>query len=244
MLGDVHGPGAPLRTTADALARAERAGRVILVEGISDRIALETLAGIEGVDLSGTVILPAGGAQAIGPHLARFGPRGTGTLVGGLCDAAEAGFFLIGLRRAGFDTVPPEGALARHGFRICECDLEDELLRALGPGPAEEVIAAEGEGVALATLAAQGSWHDAPRHERLRRFLSGRAGRKARYARVFTEAIPRGRHPAPLRAVLGLVPAGSRAGPGPGNGVFPDPEGSARHGALPATDVATPGQPR
>ena len=202
--GHAHGPDAPLRATADAEARADRAGRVLLVEGISDVIALQTLAEIEGVDLSDIVILPAGGAQAIGPQLRRFGPEGTGTIVGGLCDAAEAPFFVTGLRRAGFDTVPPEGALARNGFHVCDRDLEDELLRALGLEAALAVIEGEGEGQALATLRAQAAWRELPLLDQIRRFLASRARRKARYAALFVRAIPRGAHPGPLRAVLGL----------------------------------------
>ena len=187
----------------DPMARAHRAGRVILVEGVSDAVALETLAAIEGIDLSGTAILPVHGAHAIGPGLARFGPRGTNTLAGGLCDAAEAGFLRTGLRRAGFDTVPPEGALARHGFHVCDRDLEDELLRALGIEAARAVVEAAGDGPALAAFRDRARWRGRGGADQLRGFLAAGAGRKIRYARLLVEAIPRGHHPAPLRAVLG-----------------------------------------
>ena len=186
------------------MARARCAGRVVLVEGASDAVALETLAALEGIDLSGTAILPAGGAHAIGPVLVRFGPRGSGTFAGGLFDAAEAEFVLTGLRRAGFDCVPPGTALARAGIHLCDRDLEDELLRALGPEATLALVEAEGEGPALAALQARSAWRDRTLTDQLRRFLGERAGRKIRYAGLLTRAIPRGRHPAPLRAVLGL----------------------------------------
>lgn len=54
-------------------ARAARA--VVLVEGISEQRALETLAERRGrdLDVEGVRIVPIGGAHAIGRFLARFG---------------------------------------------------------------------------------------------------------------------------------------------------------------------------
>ncbi|GGL70739.1 hypothetical protein [Wenxinia marina] len=206
--GHEHGPDAPLHATAEALVRAERAARVLLVEGISDVVALETLAEVDGIDLTRTVILPAGGAHAVGPFLRRFGPQGTGTLAGGLCDAAEAPFLRKGLRLAGWSGTPDD-ILGRAGFFVCDIDLEDELLRAVGLDAALEIIAREGEADALHTLQAQAAWRDAPLAAQLRRFLSSRAGRKTRYAALFVRAIPWDAHPRPLRAVLDV---GRRAG--------------------------------
>ena len=76
--GYVSGPDAPVEATAAALARSESARAVVLVEGISDQIALETLAGRQGRELAaeGIVIVPIGGAHAITRYLVRFGPSG------------------------------------------------------------------------------------------------------------------------------------------------------------------------
>ena len=85
--GYVSGPDAPVAATAAALARAESARAVVLVEGISDQIALETLAGRQGRDLAaeGIVVVPMGGAHAMTRYLVRFGPKGAGLSVTGMC---------------------------------------------------------------------------------------------------------------------------------------------------------------
>jgi len=46
---------------------------VVLVEGVSDQIAVETLAGRRGRDLAaeGIAVLPVGGAHGVGRYLAR-----------------------------------------------------------------------------------------------------------------------------------------------------------------------------
>ena len=76
--GSIHGPDAPIKATVAALARAESARTVVLVEGISDQVALETLAGRQGRDLrsEGVVIVPIGGAHAVTRFLEQFGPYG------------------------------------------------------------------------------------------------------------------------------------------------------------------------
>src|SRR5919199_5970444 len=76
---------------------------VVLVEGISDRVAVEALAERRGRDLEaeGVSVVPIGGAQAIGRFLDRFGPRGLDARLAGLCDAGEEREFLRGLERAG-----------------------------------------------------------------------------------------------------------------------------------------------
>ena len=62
---------------------------VILVEGISDQIAIETLASRQGRDLDheGIVVLPMGGAQAITRFARQLGPAGERLALAGFCDA-------------------------------------------------------------------------------------------------------------------------------------------------------------
>ena len=52
--------------------------------------------------------MPIGGAQAIGRYLNRYGPRGLGLTLAGLCDAGEEREFRRGLERAGLG--PAAGA--------------------------------------------------------------------------------------------------------------------------------------
>ena len=75
---------------------------VVLVEGVSDRPALEALAARDGRDLEAerVAVLPIGGAQAIGRFLDRSGRRARPELAG-LCDAGEERDFRRGLERAG-----------------------------------------------------------------------------------------------------------------------------------------------
>src|SRR2546423_7111748 len=89
--GYVSGPSAPTRATALALAKVGSAVAVVLVEGISDQIALETAAVGRGRDLAAerVVIVPIGGAHAIGRFLTRLGPLGTRVRLAGLCDLQE-----------------------------------------------------------------------------------------------------------------------------------------------------------
>src|SRR5688572_31355054 len=72
--GYASGTDAPLRATADALERARHARSVVLVEGVSDQIAVETLASLQARDLTkvGVAVVPIGGAQSVSKFLAHF----------------------------------------------------------------------------------------------------------------------------------------------------------------------------
>ncbi len=61
---------------------------VVLVEGISDQLALEALAARRGLNLDGEgiAIVPMGGSKNIWTFLERFGPRGSNVRLAGLCD--------------------------------------------------------------------------------------------------------------------------------------------------------------
>src|SRR5262249_34392689 len=93
----------------------------ILVEGGSDRIALETLARRRGLEPPEIVVL--GGAGAVASYVRRA-PRDAELI--GLCDAKEAPVF----RRV----------LAR--VHVCDPDLEGELVRALGTDRVQRIIEA------------------------------------------------------------------------------------------------------
>lgn len=202
--GYASGPDAPLRATASALARARHARSVVLVEGISDQIAVETLARLQGRDLQGegVAVVPIGGAQAVSAYLARFGPTGDAVRVSGLTDAAEEPHFRDALARAGYPELHTRGELEREGFFVCDRDLEDELIRAVGPDVIETVLADQGDLGSFRTLQKQPAWRGAPFDAQLRRFLSAGARRKLRYASLFVHALPLDRQPLPLQGVL------------------------------------------
>jgi hypothetical protein len=210
LAGYVSGPAAATAATPAALARAEAARAVVLVEGVSDQIAIETLAGRRGRDLAaeGIVVVPAGGAHGFARCLRRFGPErasGTSTRLAGLCDAGEAHIVQRGLAAAGLGAPGSRTGLARLGFFVCDEDLEDELIRAAGVGQVTEVFAAHGDLGAFRTIQRQPAWRGKDEAAQLRRFLGAGSQRKLRYARLLTEAISLDLIPAPLAALLAAV---------------------------------------
>lgn len=177
---------------------------VVLVEGVSDEVALEALAARRDLDLGaeGVSVLPIGGAQAIGHFLDLFGPRGLDLRLAGLCDAAEEPDFRRGLERTGFGSDLTRADMERLGFYVCVDDLEDELIRALGADAVEQVVDAQGELGAFRTLQKQPAWRGRPLEDQLRRFMGSGGRRKIRYARFLVEALDLARVPRPLDRVL------------------------------------------
>ena len=177
---------------------------VVLVEGISDQVAVETLAERRGrnLDAEGVSVVSIGGAQAIGKFLTRFGPQGLGVRLAGLCDAAEVGDFRRGLARAGLGSDLTRLEMERLGFYVCEADLEDELIRALGAPAVEQVVEAQGELGSFRTLQKQAAWRGRPTEDQLRRFMGSGGRRKIRYARLVVEALEPAQVPRPLDLVL------------------------------------------
>jgi hypothetical protein len=204
LAGYVTGPAAATEATAVALPRAAAARAVVLVEGVSDQIAVETLARRRGRDLAaaGIAVLPTGGAGGITRYLRLFGPEGTGARLAGLCDAAEEHLVRGGLAAAGLGSPGSRADLERLGFFVCVQDLEDELIRAAGPALAAGVLAAHGDLAAFRTIQRQPAWRGRDEAAQLRRFLGAGSKRKLRYARLLTEAIELDRIPRPLAAVL------------------------------------------
>jgi hypothetical protein len=183
---------------------------VVLVEGVSDQRALEALAERRGrnLDAEGVSVLPIGGAQAIGRFLNRFGPRGLDVRLAGLCDAGEERDFRRGLERAGLGSDLTRTDMERLGFYVCDADLEDELIRALGTARVEEVVNAQGELGSFRTLQKQPEWRGRPVEEQLGRFMGSGGSRKIRYARLLVEALDLAHVPRPLDLVLAHVSTG------------------------------------
>ena len=215
-----------------AAARARRdpgSCAVVLVEGMSDQAALETLAVRLGRDLreEGVFIVPMGGATNIGHFLGLFGPRGFGVRLAGLCDEGEerdfrrsleqaglgagldrAGLDRAGLDRAGLDRAgldPGWTGLARLGFFVCVADLEDELIRSLGVRRVEQLIEAQGELGPFRTFTRQPAQRNRTREQQLRRFMGTRSGRKIHYGHVLAAALDLTQLPTPLAGVLSGV---------------------------------------
>jgi hypothetical protein len=202
------GGGNPLvGAAAHALATGADSRAVVLVEGLSDLVALEALAERHGRNLSAEdiSILPMGGATNIRSFLDLFGPQGLDVRLAGLCDAAEEGDFRHGVERAGLGSNLTRADLEALGFYVCVADLEDELIRVLGVASVEEILDAQGELGSFRTFQKQPAWQGRATKEQLRRFMGSGAGRKIRYARLLVDALHLTRVPRPLERVLAHV---------------------------------------
>jgi hypothetical protein len=202
------GKDAPLvATAAGALGPSVDPRAVVLVEGISDQVALEALADRRGRDLAaeGIAVVPMGGARNIRHFLERFGPRGLNLRLAGLCDAREQGDFRRGLERAGLGSNLSRAEMEALGFYVCVADLEDELLRCLGAARVEQVVEAQGELGSFRTFQQQPAWRARRSQEQLRRFIGTHSGRKVRYARLLVDALDLTSVPRPLDRVLAHV---------------------------------------
>ncbi|MET8935896.1 MULTISPECIES: ATP-dependent endonuclease [Streptomyces] len=196
-------------TPAEAGAARELAAglglrTVVLVEGVSDRAAVEALAERQGRTLTaeGVVVVPLGGATSITRFLRLLGPDGLDVRPAGLCDAAEQRFFLQGLERTGFGSGLAPGDLETVGFFTCHADLEDELIRALGTDGVQQVIDDQGDLRTFRLFQRQPAQRERPVEAQLRRFMGTIGGRKEHYARALTEALDLSRLPRPLDGLL------------------------------------------
>jgi len=158
---------------------------VVLVEGITDRIALEAVAAKLGRGLAaeGIEIVPIGGAQAIRRAAAQY----DGERVVGLCDVGEERWFRRVLGDATY---------------VCVKDLEDELIRALGPDRVQEVVAAQGDLETFRSFQNQVFWRGRPVEAQLRRWLQASDGRGKRYPPLLIAALEPNELPPPLVGIL------------------------------------------
>jgi len=159
---------------------------IVFVEGASDRVALLRLAERHGRDLraEGVGVVAIGGAHGLGRFVASVDARELKLV--GLCDVGEAREFTRALD---------------HVF-VCDRDLEDELIRALGPAELERIIEEQGELHSFRTLQKQPFQRSRTLEQQLRVFLGNR---KIRYASLLVDALDLSNVPPPLDGVLAYV---------------------------------------
>lgn len=245
------------RDAAVAAARSCASGgaRVaVLVEGMSDRAAVLTVASRSGQDLdaAGVAVVPMGGATNIGHFASALGPPGLGLRLAGLCDAGEEKDFRRGLRQGGLEPGDDRAGLERLGFYVCVADLEDELIRALGGAAVEAVIEEQGELPSLRRFQNMPAQRGRAPDRLLRRFIGTRSGRKLRYGMALAAALDLGNVPRPVGQLIASLPrlsglAGDPAGPqqplaqGRGGALelsrAEDPVRHREHGQLPSVPV-------
>lgn len=202
--GDEHTPAPAEAGAARDLAAGLGLRTVVLVEGVSDRAAVEALAERQGRTLTaeGVVVVPLGGATSITRFLRLLGPDGLDVRPAGLCDAAEQRFFLQGLERTGFGTALAPEDLETLGFFTCHADLEDELIRALGADGVQQVIDDQADLRTFRIFQRQPAQRERAVEAQLRRFMGTIGGRKEHYARALAEALDLTRLPRPLHGLL------------------------------------------
>ncbi len=197
LAGYESGPNAPLRAEKAALSRIDGARTMVLVEGISDQIAVETLADRLGVDFdqAAVVVVPIGGAQAIARYVERFGSTGIRLL--GLCDRSERAYYSQAFGRL--------DGIGGHRYFVCESDLEEELIRAVDEADIEALLESHDDLRAFRTLQKQPMWREQPFPDQIHRWLRSVASRNLRYARWLLLAADDDRLPAPLVDLVGTV---------------------------------------
>ncbi len=207
---------------------------VVLLEGRSDVAAVRALlqrrpaalasGQLDLVDMGGVTNVrrhladvvngsaaPANGAENGTPHPVKR--------VLGVCDAGEASFFARALRSLGHPVTSVQ-EMAALGFHVCDQDLEDELIRALGAERVIDVLTDLELLDRFATFRRQPTWSGRPVTDQLRRFAGTTSGRKALVAGALAAAMAPDQVPPPLAALVAHIEAAA-ADPGAGPPVRP-----------------------
>lgn len=191
----------PSAGPANAALRAPaRAHTVILVEGPSDREAVEQLAIRLGHDLPrrGVATIAIGGATNFERYARELGPSGANLTLTGLCDAPQERALWRGLSYLGLADPTRERA-EQLGFFTCEADLEDELIRAIGVPATLAIIDAAGRGKKFRRYQRQPDQRDRNQAQHLRGYVTNW---KIDFARRVAQTIPLDQIPRPLLGVL------------------------------------------
>lgn len=204
---------------------------VVLLEGQSDVAAVRALLpvrlreAVELVDMGGVTNIRRHLADLVGAPPTAAEQDGTSApprRILGLCDAGEASFFARALESVGH---PVGGAaeMAELGFHVCDEDLEDELIRALGAERVLEVLAELGLLDRFATFRRQPTWTGRPVTDQLRRFAGTTSGRKELVAEALAAAMGSGEVPPPLARLVTHIEA-ALVDHEPGHPVRPFPD--------------------
>jgi len=194
------------RFTTSENAEAFFAGAVILVEGQSDRYALEAVAARKhrNLDAEGVTIVAMRGAGGIATFLTLLGPNGLKLRLAGLCDSGEQPKWAQALESHGMGSNLDRAAMAAIGFEVCDGDLEEVLIAAVGEKTTLAIIDAQGDTAEFAAFAQQPAHNAKTVVQRLHDFLHGR-GRNITYAPLMVDSIDPAKLPAALENVINAV---------------------------------------
>ena len=180
---------------------------IVLVEGVTDEIALTLAAARLGRDLKAedVSVVPINGAHAISRFLRRLAAEEPEANLAGLYDEGEEEVIRAALERTGYGPNLDRSRLESVGFFACSADLEDELIRAAGETTLSMLIEVEGDAQQWHTFRKQHAWRGRPMDQQFRRFIRSVSARNSRYIRAIVETIDPSRLPRPLRLLLDYV---------------------------------------
>lgn len=180
---------------------------LVLVEGESDATAVLALAGRLRLDITSNhiQISSAGGVTNFSRVLEDFARMHPSAHVCGMYDAADEWHVRRALAAATSPIAPQESPESA-GFFACVADLEDELIRALGPEAVEHVLDAQAELASFRRFQAMPQHRHSPVGRQLHRFLGTRATRKIRCAKLLVDNLDLSKLPRPF-AGLATRPA-------------------------------------
>jgi hypothetical protein len=101
--------------------------------------------------------------------------------------------------------VADRDGLEDRRFYVCDTDLEDELIRALGVDAVENILDQQGDLTSFRILQQQPDQQGKSDQARLRRFMGTRGGRKIQYAPILVGALDLAEMPAPLARLVAAV---------------------------------------
>jgi hypothetical protein len=183
---------------------------IVLVEGVTDELAVTLAARRSGRDLraEGVSIVPINGAHAISRYLRQLAAEEPDARLAGLYDEGEEEVIQAALERAGYGRNLDRSRLEEVGFFACIADLEEELIRAAGESTLSRLIELEGDEQPWHTFRKQRAWAGRPMDQQFRRFIRSVSARNSRYIRAIVETIDPYRLPRPLRMLLDYVEPG------------------------------------
>jgi hypothetical protein len=180
---------------------------IVLVEGVTDELALTLAAKRSGRDLNaeGVSVVPINGAHAMNRFLRQLAAEEPGARLAGLYDEGEEEIIRAALERAGYGANLDRSQMEGFGFFACISDLEDELIRAASDTNLSRLIELEGDAQSWHTFQNQEAWRGRPVDQQFRRFIRSVSERNSRYIRAIVETVDLSRLPRPLRLLLDYV---------------------------------------
>jgi len=179
---------------------------IVLVEGVTDKLALTLAARRSGRDLSaeGVTVVPTNGAHGISRFLRQMAVEDPDAKVAGLYDEGEEEVIRAALERAGRGPGLDRDPLESVGFFACVADLEEELIRAAIEAELDlsTLIELHGDAQSWRRFRSQMAWQGRPVDQQFRRFIRSVSERNSRYVRAIVETIDPSQLPRPLRMLL------------------------------------------